>query len=172
MFWQNHFNEWIFLPGPKLLRFVSTNIFHFGAVGKTFCFSDYAIIEICNIHHRLQSANIRKVSGSILILKIQSCKMGSDITRRLRKHKIRLHKVFYVGDSKHLLIFQQAVCVLKSKIFGQNSTYLLTVLCEYIQWQFVKKCRNLTFKVNFLCQEWSKSFRFEHMLKLFLITSF
>ena len=26
-------------------------------VGKTFCFSDYAIIEICNIHHRLQSAN-------------------------------------------------------------------------------------------------------------------
>ena len=93
IFWQNHFNEWIFLPGPKLLRFVSTNIFHFGAVGKTFCFSDYAIIVICNIHHRLQSENIRKVSGSILILKIQSCKMGSDITRRLRKHKIRLHKV-------------------------------------------------------------------------------
>ena len=65
MFWQNHLNEWIFLPGPKLLRFVSTNIFHFGAVGKTFCFSDYAIIVICNIHHRLQSANITKVSGSI-----------------------------------------------------------------------------------------------------------
>ena len=105
MFWQNHFNEWIFLPGPKLLRFVSTNIFHFGAVGKTFCFSDYAIIVICNIHHRLQSANITKVSGSILVLKIQSCKMGSDITRRVRKHKIRLHKVFYVGDSEHLLIF-------------------------------------------------------------------
>ena len=105
MFWKNHFNEWIFLPGPKLLRFVSTNIFHFGAVGKTFCFSDYAIIVICNIHHRLQSANITKVSGSILVLKIQSCKMGSLITRRVRKHKIRLHKVFYVGDSEHLLIF-------------------------------------------------------------------
>ena len=45
--------------------------------------------------------------------------------------------------------------VLKSKLFVQESTCSkeIVVFCEYEEHQIVKKCRNRTFKINFLCQK-------------------
>ena len=45
--------------------------------------------------------------------------------------------------------------VLKSKVFGQESTYSkeIVVFYEYNELWFVKKCQNHTFNVDFLCQK-------------------
>ena len=34
----------------------------------------------------------------------------------------------------------------------------MIVFCEYKEWEFIKKWTNLTFKINFLCQESFESF--------------
>ena len=44
--------------------------------------------------------------------------------------------------------------VLKSKIFGQESTYSKDFFFKSVdELQFVKKCQNCTFKVNIQCQK-------------------
>ena len=43
--------------------------------------------------------------------------------------------------------------VLKYNIFAQESTCTKEIVWEYWEHQFVKKCQNRTFKVNFLCQK-------------------
>ena len=50
--------------------------------------------------------------------------------------------------------------VLKSKVFGQESTSSkeIVVFYEYNELRFVKKCQNCTFKVDFLCQKSTESF--------------
>ena len=63
----------------------------------------------------------------------------------------------------YLFFLYQAAWILKSNIFGQKSkegklcslqkSKETMVLYEYNDWQFVKKCQNLTFNVNFLYQE-------------------
>ena len=49
----------------------------------------------------------------------------------------------------------QRLWVLKSKVFGQESTYSkdIVVFYEYNELRFVKKCQNRTFKIDFLCQK-------------------
>ena len=50
--------------------------------------------------------------------------------------------------------------VLKSKIFGQESTYSKDFCFKSVdELQFTKKCRNFTFKVSFLCQKLTKCFQ-------------
>ena len=70
------------------------------------------------------------------------------------------HSFVDLGKSEYLLFVLQAVWVLKSKIFGQRSTYSkkTTVFYEFNCWQFVKKCQNLIFKVNFQSKESSDLF--------------
>ena len=53
--------------------------------------------------------------------------------------------------------------VLKSKIFGQESTYSKEILFRksFDDLGFVKKCQNRIFKVNFWCQKSTKFFQKE-----------
>ena len=54
--------------------------------------------------------------------------------------------------------------VLKSKIFGQESTYSKEFLLKKIR-RFIKKCQNCIFKVNFQCQKSTDFFQKKLMLR-------
>ena len=57
--------------------------------------------------------------------------------------------------------------VLKSKIFGQESTYTKDLFFKSVdELQFIKKCQNRTFKVNFLCQKSTEFFQKKNHLRI------
>ena len=58
------------------------------------------------------------------------------------------------------------LCVLKSKIFGQESTYSKDFFKSANELRFIKKCQNRTFKVNFRCQKSNEFFQKKSHLRI------
>ena len=62
-------------------------------------------------------------------------------------------KAHVMGINVRSVVEFQRWWVLKSKIFGQESTYSKDFFKSVDELCFVKKCQNHTFKVNFRCQK-------------------
>ena len=133
-------------------------VFRLG-ISRTFCTAFLSFY--CNLKNSLGMPPL-VVLRIIIMRKRFMGKYIFRITEHNKKTRKFLSKSIIQSNISSVVEFQR-LWVLKSKIFAQESTCSKK---SYDDLRFVKKCRNRTFRVNFLCQKSTKFFQKKIHLKI------
>ena len=147
---------WIIQPNTQPNIWLDGQSWHFGSSSHVPIFSGYSVSSSMNIYEN--STFYTQYSSATCIAAVASRPLWPELPKFIQKLHCTIAGIFAIWQ--HRLWNFKGRGKKLPRFFGKKSTYS-NFKGNYWILQIgggVKKCQNLTFKVNFLCQNLSESF--------------